>query len=952
MAERSSLPAERALAFGPFRLLPAQQLLLEGDIPVRLGSRALDILTALVESAGETVSKTDLIARVWPDTFVDESSLRVHIAGLRRALGDGQPGRRYLANIPGRGYRFLAPISRSEPEPPAAGNKALPARAHNLPISQSRVVGRIDVIATLQEQLPKWRFVSIVGEGGIGKTTVALALAEALLPAYQDGVWFADLAPVGDPLRVPDAVSNTLGLTVHSEDSVPRLLDFVRDKRMLVVLDNCEHVVEAAAVLAEQLLAGASGVHVLATSREPLRAEGERVRRLPPLDSPAASLGLTAADALTFPAVRLFVERAAAILDGFELSDADAPVVADICRKLGGMALAIELAAARIDAFGVGQLSVLLEDRFRILKRGRRTAQPRHQSLTATLDWSYEFLPEGERVILRRLSVFAGAFTLESAIAVAGDDSTDVVEGLANLVAKSLVSADVSGPAVQYRLLETTRVYAMQKLVEAGESEAYARRHAQHHFDWFRRAEANWATRSTGAQWLKDNGRGIDDVRSALNWAFSPDGDPAFGVALTVASIPLWLELSLVHECRAYVERALAAQALQPSHSERDALKLRLAHGLVLPHATRSLPEDAGYLTTAAALAGKLDDPEALSQALFQCSAYSLYRGIFREALAIAERCRALAGDSDFGPMRVMGSLMVGNALLYMGDTSGALRYAEPIVNQPAQPGQRWLFGFTVMAWPVYANALWLRGFPDQAFGCATAALEEIRASTALLVVSMLAHAVCPLALSVGDMAEAERSIRMLLDLSAKSALNTWNAMGRCFQGRLLLAQGDLAGLPILRAALDWLRETGFLLHYAISLGVLAEGLAAAGQFAEAHAAIAEALERAESNEEHWCLPELLRIKGEIVRSDGSANAAGAAEDCFRQALDRAGRQGALSWELRAASSLARLWHRNGRTADADDLLSAVYGRFTEGFDTVDLRTAAALLDEFRAGRG
>jgi predicted ATPase/DNA-binding winged helix-turn-helix (wHTH) protein len=952
VAERPNPSAERALSFGPFRLLPDQRLLLEDDSPVRLGSRALDILTALVESAGEMVSKNDLIARVWPDTFVDESSLRVHIAGLRRALGDGQPGRRYLANVPGRGYHFVAPITRSEPELLPAESKVIPARAHNLPVSQARVVGRVDVIAALQDQLPRWRFVSVVGEGGIGKTTVALALAEALLPAYEDGVWLVDLAPVDDPLLVPNAVGKALGLTVHSEDAVSRLLDFVRVKRMLVVLDNCEHVVEAAAFLAEQLLGGAPGVHVLATSREPLRAEGERVHRLPPLDSPANPSSITAADALAFPAVRLFVERAAAILDGFELSDADAPIVADICRKLGGIALAIELAAARVDAFGVGQLSVLLDDRFHILRRGRRTAQPRHQSLTAALDWSYAFLPEGERVILRRLSIFAGAFTLESAIAVAGDDGMEVLDAVANLVAKSLVSADVSEPTVQYRLLETTRAYAMQKLIEAGESETYARRHAQHHFDWFKRAEAAWTTRPTGAQWLKDNDRGIDDVRSALNWAFSPDGDATVGVALTVASVPLWLELSLVHECRACVERALAAQALQPSPNERDTLKLRLAHGLVLPHASRFLPRDEPSFAETLVLAERLGDCEAQLRALYNWTVYCVYVGKYREALVLAERHCALAGSSGLAEQGLVGETMVGNTLHYLGDYAGTLRYLDPIVNQPA-PRQRALFMDRLMAMLVYIDILWLKGFPEQAVRYMQQALVEARTTgNALAHAAILAQGPCAIPLRVGDLAEAERSVAMLLDYSAKPALNTWNALGRCFQGRLLLARGDFAGLAILGSAVNWLREAGFAFRYAISLGALAEGLAAAGQPAEAREAIGEALERAESNEEHWCMPELLRIKGEIMRSDGSATTDAAAEDCFRRALDWARRQGALSWELRAATSLARSWHQNGRTAEADAMLRAVYDRFTEGFDTIDLRTAAALLNELRAGPG
>jgi len=692
------------------------------------------------------------------------------------------------------------------------------------------------------------------------------------------------------------------------------------------------------------------GVHILATSREPLRADGERVYRLSPLDRPAASSAITAAEALAFPAVQLFVERAAAILDGFELSDADAPIVTDICHKLGGMALAIELAAARVDAFGVRQLSVLLDDRFRILKRGKRTAQPRHQSLTAALDWSYEFLPEGERVVLRRLSVFAGAFTLESAMAVAADDGADVVDGVANLVAKSLISADVSGPIVQYRLLDTTRAYAMQKLVEAGEAEAHARRHARHHFDWFKRAEAEWAMGPHSSQWLNENGRRVDDLRSALNWAFSADGDPAFGVAITIASTRLWLELALVHECRAHVERALAAQTLLPGHDERDTLTLLLTRALVLPHSTRVLVKDDGSFAETLALAERLYDIEAQLGTLAQWSAYCQYVGSFREALTVAQRHCALADSNGLGHIGAMGSVMAGNALHHLGEYAEALRYIEPIVNQPAHP-ERMLSGNRLMALHVHSNLLWLRGFQDQAVGCTQEAVTGVLAtSVSLMIIHVLQNAACPIALLVGDLAAAERSIAMLLDYSAKPGLTTWNALGRCFQGQLLLAKGDLAGIALLRTALNWLRETGFLLRYAMSLGSLAEGLAAAGQYAEAHAAIAEALERGESDEEHWCLPELLRIKGEIVRLEGSENAPETAEDCFRRALDWARRQEALSWELRAATSLATLWHRDSRTAEANDLLSAVYGRFTEGFDTADLKAARAVIDTLREG--
>ncbi len=495
--------AESAISFGPYRLLPTQRLLMEGDKPVRLGSRALDILTALVEHRGEVVSRDELMARVWPNTHVEEGNLKFQISALRRTLGGGN---RYLVNIPGRGYSFVAPVARAEeariaaPEPPQTQN------AHNLPALLTRLIGREDTITRLANQLLRQRLLTIVGAGGIGKTSVALAVAEQLMPAYEHGVWLIDLAPLTDPRLVPSALADALGLEIRAENPLPGLVASFRDKKMLLVLDNCEHVIDAAATLAVGVLSGAPGVQLLATSREPLRIEGEHVHRLSPLASAPALARLTAAEALSFPAVQLFVERAAATLDEFELTDADAPIVADICGRLDGIALAIELAAARVDTFGVRGVAAHLDDRFQLLTRGRRTALPRHQTLRATLDWSYELLPEPERVVLRRLAIFAGGFTEEAARAVAASAeiaASEVVESLANLVTKSLVSVDVGGVMVRYRPPETIRAYALQRLIESGEREQIARRHAEYHLGLFERAEAEAETRPM-AEWLAE----------------------------------------------------------------------------------------------------------------------------------------------------------------------------------------------------------------------------------------------------------------------------------------------------------------------------------------------------------------------------------------------------------------------------------------------------------------
>jgi len=475
-----SLPKECEICFAAFRLLPGQRLLLEGNTPLRIGSRAFDILMALVERPGALVSKAELMARVWPDTFVEPANLTVHIAALRRTLSDGRGGNRFLVNIPGRGYRFVAPIKVSAELDPTA-QPANVEHAHNLPAAVTRLIGREEAVANLSAQLSRERLVTVIGPGGIGKTSVAVAAAEELIQHHRHGVWFVDLAPICNSLLVPNAVISALGLEIPPENPLAGLIAILRDKQMLVVLDNCEHVVAAAANLAAGILGGAPGVRILATSREPLRTKGERICRLAPLESPPTTTGISAEDALRFPAVQLFVERIAAALGEFSLSDVDSSAVANICQRLDGIPLAIEFAAARVDSFGIGGLAARLDDRLRVLTNGSRNASPRQQTMRATLDWSYGLLTEFEQIVLRRLAIFPGDFTLRAAGSIIPDDArsnNQLAEQVTELIAKSLVAADVGDAEPRLRLLQTTRAYALAKLTESGEYDAIARRYA------------------------------------------------------------------------------------------------------------------------------------------------------------------------------------------------------------------------------------------------------------------------------------------------------------------------------------------------------------------------------------------------------------------------------------------------------------------------------------------
>ena len=465
-------------SFGSFRLDATERVLERNGIPLKIGSRALDILIALLQRAPEVVGKRDLIRRAWGRLVVDDVGLRVQVAALRKLLSDGDSSVSRIANIPGRGYCFAGAVTWSVSE--AAARKTPPA-APQLPREPLLMVGRDPAVRELTAQLKKWRFVSIVGPGGIGKTIVALALAHRMLGEFQGAVHFLDLAGLEDPRLLESMLASQLGVVAVSDQPLPAILTFLREQGMLLVFDSCEHIIGAVAALTENIFRDAPDVHILTTSREALRAEGEQVHHLPPLECPPDyAEPLTAVQALSFPAVELFVKQVANSVHPFELTDADAPIVAEICRRLDGIALALELAASRVGAHGVRGVASLLDKHFRLLWRGRRTALPRHQTLSATLDWSYNLLSRIEQLVFRRLAIFVGGFSLAAALRVASEglDPAELTETVATLVDKSLVTSG-GGTAARYRLLETTRAYACQKLGESGEDETIARRHCE-----------------------------------------------------------------------------------------------------------------------------------------------------------------------------------------------------------------------------------------------------------------------------------------------------------------------------------------------------------------------------------------------------------------------------------------------------------------------------------------
>ena len=948
MGDSDNLRTKDVASFGPFRLFAAERLLEKSDEPLQLGGRALDILITLVERAGEVVTRKELISRVWPDVIVEEANLRVHVAGLRKALGDGHDGARYVANVPGRGYCFVAPVTRSasqrallQARPPVTD------RLRKLPARLTRMIGRDDTVRALSAELMTRRFVSIVGPGGMGKTTVAVWIAHALIDDFAGAVFFVDLGALTDPGLVPTAVASALGFMMQAQDPFLSLLTFLGERRVLLVLDNCEHVIDAAAALAERVVSDAPRANILATSREALRVEGEHVHLLYPLDRPLDEVGLTASEALKFSAVQLFMERAAASGNRAELSDADAPVVARICRRLDGIALAVELAAGRVSSHGIRGTAELLDNRFKLLWQGRRTALPRHQTLNAMLDWSYNLLGQRDKLVLCRLSVFVGVFTLKAALSVAGADANDAdaADAVASLVAKSLISTSTIGESTYYRLLDTTQAYAADKLAECGEVDTIARRHAVYYSNYLGHDEVIQSKFSEHN--LSGYSPHIGNVRAALEWAFSDRGDIAVGVELAACAAPLFVGLSLLDECRSWCEQALATLD-EPGRGTRREMILQEALALSSMFTKGNSDEVRAAIERGLALAETFEDRDRQLQLLFGLNIFFTRIGDFRGSLTVAEKGVAVVGAVKNPAGLVMTDWMLGVAHHLVGNQAAAQRHCERGMAKAIELGQfnANFFGYDhrIRALVTLARALWLRGFSEQALRTARQAIDEAdRRDHPVSVCISLIYA-GTVFLWRGDLERAADSIERLIAYAGRYSLAPYRAVGMALKGELTVAGGQAgAGLILLRSALETLHAERHTILVTIFASALAEGLRKAGHFDEALITINGAVAGAASRGATFDMPELLRIKGQILAAVPRPDRTLAA-NYLMQSLAVARGQSALASELRSATALARLLSENGQREKARDTLAPVYGRFTEGLETADLRIARCLI--------
>jgi len=638
------------LGFGPFRLSLRHRTLTTAAGPVTLSSRAFDVLATLIEARQAPVGKDDLIRRVWGDIVVEENNLHVQIAAIRRALGPEHP---YILTIPARGYRFVGDVVEFAP---AAAPAPLPPQREapgNLPLQLTDLIGREAEIGAALALLERARLVTLVGPGGVGKSKLALAIARRLEGRYPGGSWLLELGSLADPALTASALAACLRIEeVQDLPLLQNLLAYLRPREVLLVIDGCEHLLAAVADLTSQLAHHCPHVRCLFTSQAPLGVEGEHVLRIAPFEVGEALDAAAPEAALRQDAVRLFAERAGAGDGRFVVTEAMLPGIIEICRNLEGVPLAIELAAARVPLLGLEPVRQRIAGRLALLGDDRRDTPQRHRTLQATIEWSHGLLTESAREILRRLSIFAGGFTLEAAQQVAvgaGIAEADVVRGVSDLVQRSMLTTGPDLIHPRHRMLEVMRAFALDALERAGERDGVARRHALYFRSFAAAADARWET--TGdIEWTAVFTPELANLRAALEWALGDDGDAALGAQLAGASARFWFEAGHFSEGRKWL-----SQALQRAPPETDAATLiKLRRGLA------DLSLDAAAAVEAAAealaLAEDQDDPALVGVCLRALSAARYRLGDYEAAQALTHR--ALDRLSQQPPSRTHGQCL------------------------------------------------------------------------------------------------------------------------------------------------------------------------------------------------------------------------------------------------------------------------------------------------------
>lgn len=889
------------LQFDDYEIDIEQRRLTERGQPLRLGGRAFDILGTLVSRAGEVVTKEELISLVWPTTIVDEGSLRVHLVALRKTLGDR--ARHYVETIPGRGYVFAADVRSiaREGQIAAAAQAMASPLIGSLPRIPKRLVGREECIRSTLELLESTRLLSLAGPGGIGKTAVAVICANVL--AGDKRVVFVDMATLADGEVLLSSLATHLGLNTFGDNVLPGVLAELSRMDTVLFFDGCERVVDAAASAAETILRESPTTQIVATTREPLRTSMEKVRQIPPLDFPIAPE--TDFDLGAYPAVELFVSLAALAGNGAEISRReDLQVVGDIVRSLDGIPLAIELAAARLFDMDLPTVHRSVADPIAFLRRGRRTAPPRQQTMRATLDWSYSTLSDDEKELLLKLSVFAGTFTTDAALSIwESVQRIDAFhEAFDGLFLKSFLVATQRGG--NFRLLLTTREYAREKLDEAAFSVSCRQAHATYCVEKLRIATEEWRDIEQPI-WRARFGELVHDVRTAIQWTLFEDRDEELGFAIAMASDTLWVPFGLIAEQLTVSERALRLFEVRNTPDVSLEMRLRMSYGLALYH-SKTFERNAEVIEqyqTVLSLAVDAGDSTMLMRAMIGIAAIHTSNGHYQKAIDLVHRF-----DAEFGqfPPQARSHLLNHN-YHYVGDFNSAMEHARLALIPPTEPtrlppnhGSN--FDLRISALCTIVKTHWIQGRYSAARSTLDDAFQEvIEKDHAISTCLFLAASATPAAFGIGDIATGIKLLEMLREVATKNSLMRWRIWGEAYE---TVIAAKLEHNPIaFHGTVSTLKGTAF-----------ENSLVMGGNLAKA-----DLLELI-IPDGNWCGAEVLRLRGELAMQTSPI----AGRALLQQAFALAKRQAAGAFTLKCATSLYLHSPSDQMNSSRSHLLSAL----------------------------